>query len=293
MAEMKDLNFAKISARIFGKDTTYSVDSGQVAKFEYFVSVDDQLPGTIYISQMITFKNALVDFDKLSAVSYNYGKSFIPLRYMKSQKQIGWSSCKMFIPPHGDSLKEAIQTAQHNPLLMVAKIVIKQKDENASSKFMVSNDAGYTWKDNAAEFEEMKISNEGEVILGKNSKLSFTTNQGGSWEDLNLGINGHKLKYLIVGEKAAKYKFFTLIYSEEWPDVGFAVVDFTKLFQQKCKPTDYKVVTPGVGRMHSCFNGGKNFLYSKKSHDLCEGSIHSLPKIQPVPCNCTQMDYKW
>ncbi|KII72607.1 hypothetical protein RF11_06439 [Thelohanellus kitauei] len=270
MAEMKDLNFAKISARIFGKDTTYSVDSGQVAKFEYFVSVDDQLPGTIYISQMITFKNALVDFDKLSAVSYNYGKSFIPLRYMKSQKQIGWSSCKMFIPPHGDSLKEAIQTAQHNPLLMVAKIVIKQKDENASSKFMVSNDAGYTWKD------------------------------GGSWEDLNLGINGHKLKYLIVGEKAAKYKFFTLIYSEEWPDVGFAVVDFTKLFrmflsylEQKCKPTDYKVVTPGVGRMHSCFNGGKNFLYSKKSHDLCEGSIHSLPKIQPVPCNCTQMDYKW
>ncbi|KII71724.1 hypothetical protein RF11_08359 [Thelohanellus kitauei] len=88
MAEIHDLNFAKISANMYGIDTTYSAESLYIKKIEYFVGVFDKLPGTIYVSEITHPKHSGIE--KMSAVSFNYGKSFLPLRYNMNSEPIGW-----------------------------------------------------------------------------------------------------------------------------------------------------------------------------------------------------------
>ncbi|KII68888.1 hypothetical protein RF11_03793 [Thelohanellus kitauei] len=113
LSEINDLKFTKISTMMLGVDWDRE-DASNSIKIEYHINMIEKLPGLVFISQ-VTRRDGKTR--KLTTVSYNYGNTFIPLKY-KSQK----GHCEWVSELIRDGLPEI-------------------------SALMISHDGGYSWAD--------------------------------------------------------------------------------------------------------------------------------------------------
>ncbi|KII68907.1 hypothetical protein RF11_03815 [Thelohanellus kitauei] len=87
ISEIYDLKFTKISSLMLDPDTNGFMNSYGYIKIDYNFKWIEKLPGLIFISQ-VTRKDGKEQ--KLTMVSYNYGNTFLPIKYKPRQGHCEW-----------------------------------------------------------------------------------------------------------------------------------------------------------------------------------------------------------
>ncbi|KII68884.1 hypothetical protein RF11_03788 [Thelohanellus kitauei] len=137
LAELADLNFTQISINILGADSDESLRGLLISKIDYYTSLINKLPGIIIVSQIV--RNKKDEIKKLSMISYNFGNSFLPLKYKSDAGYCDWSQ--------DNGLFKSIQTLRHNPLIMISSCMLVIEGRERLPRLMISTDTGYSWTD--------------------------------------------------------------------------------------------------------------------------------------------------
>ncbi|KII74145.1 hypothetical protein RF11_01797 [Thelohanellus kitauei] len=89
LSEINDLKFTKMSSLIMGVDLDNENTVSDTVKIDHNIKLSDKLPGLIFVSQITRRDGKKL---KLTTVSYNYGNTFLPLKYKPYQGHCEWTS---------------------------------------------------------------------------------------------------------------------------------------------------------------------------------------------------------
>ncbi|KII65741.1 hypothetical protein RF11_04373 [Thelohanellus kitauei] len=78
-AELQDFVFTKVSTHIIGVDLDDEIINVLIDKIHFNTAMVERLAGIIFISYII--ENRDKSIQKHTVISYNYGNSFLPLKY--------------------------------------------------------------------------------------------------------------------------------------------------------------------------------------------------------------------
>ncbi|KII62897.1 hypothetical protein RF11_15082 [Thelohanellus kitauei] len=148
--ELNDLVFSKISTHIVGVALDDHVLWDLFDQIQFYVALIDRLTGIIFVSY--TIANGHEELKKHTVISYNYGNTFLPVKYKTENGMceivkycLNQHECELFIPPNKNRLATSIKTAKNNPLVMVAKCILIKHGNESLPRSMISTDGGYSW----------------------------------------------------------------------------------------------------------------------------------------------------
>ncbi|KAF0992911.1 hypothetical protein HZS_5808 [Henneguya salminicola] len=286
-ASLPDLNFVRVDDSI-GK----YLDTANTC---IYMEVFEKLPGILIINKKL---NSRVSSGVFTSISFNHGLKWTHVKLPKliEGKLCEFPSCYLCLKLEcsKDTKEKSFKYNEEFPSLITSYGTLFRNGKQEFGSMFVSIDAGYTWKPMPKILKRIEILDNGELLVGIPRQLYviyYSHDFGQTWQTFSISNNSLNPVKVYHDANNLPLVLTIIIYDNNHNKLGYVLLNFTNIFERKCKVEDYEKYTPGIHKKTQCFQGRKGYTIRRRYDAVCQSIAKKIPEIIPVQCPCTEDDF--